>query len=498
MKLIYNEHEGQGTWVESYAEATQSDFLEKLSAYVASGYTEFEKRIDKNSFLTLKRGDDMVLLAYYPTVSELRVVTEPDSSYFSFSDTPCKEKVEPEIIQVDLEDFGMSYIVRLSDGRFIVIDGGFEFDPDADSLMRCLAEQTPHDKPIIAAWIMTHAHVDHYRCYLTFEKKYSDRVKIERFIYNFSDPVIEPERLPDMVKRVEHVSRFFDAVKKTGAPVYKAHTGQVYKLGGVKMEILSSPDDTFLVPVRDFNIQSLVIKMTAAGQDILWAADCYFKSAKLAERYGDYLKADIFQAPHHLFIGGEKEAYALIDPHTCLIPSFEEHVFGSISMYNLRYSDIQRFLLFDLHVHDVFAGGNGDVILKLPYTPRENGRQIILEKYASWQRRFGAFSWFFDGLTKEDCSFTVINPINERAVIFADLIFEDSKNSVNSIKIEIPKHSFKKINLMNPEDADPDALARNPSSLSKKGIPDGAEFVVQFKSNMPVVIVGKKEAAYKG
>ena len=46
--------------------------------------------------------------------------------------------VTPEITQIALEDFGMSYVIRLSDGRFIVIDGGRDFEPESDKLFKAL------------------------------------------------------------------------------------------------------------------------------------------------------------------------------------------------------------------------------------------------------------------------------------------------------------------------------------------------------------------------
>ena len=496
MNLIYDEHEGQGVYVKNYGDVTPFEFREQISEFLMSGYEVRENKTDRNSIAILKKGNDLVLIAYYPTIKEMRVVTEPNSSYFSFKDTPCNEKTDALITQIDLEDFGLSYAIRLLDGRFIIFDGGWEFEPDADKLMAVLSEQSPYEKPIIAAWIMTHPHIDHFRCYLAFCEKYSDSVVIERFIHNFPEADPDSERLPGIMTQYPHIKRMYFSIEKSGAKVYKAHTGQHYELGGAKMEILSSPDDFYKTPVRDFNTQSLVIKMTLAGQTILWTADCYLKAAKLAERWDDYLKSDILQAPHHLFVGGDKAAYALINPHTCFVPDTEELCFGIISMHAKTSRDNNRYLFFDLNVQDFFTGGNGNVTIKLPYTPRANGRKLYLDTIEKNQKALGASSWFFDSVTSDSCDFTIINSIREEAEIYADLLFENSSNLVLNIKINVPMLSFKKLNLLDGENADPNALYFNRDSLVKKGIPDGKEFAVHFKSNMPVVIIGKKPAAY--
>ena len=135
MNLIYDEHEGQGVYVKNYGDVTPFEFREQISEFLMSGYEVRENKTDRNSIAILKKGNDLVLIAYYPTIKEMRVVTEPNSSYFSFKDTPCNEKTDALITQIDLEDFGLSYAIRLLDGRFIIFDGGWEFEPDADKLM---------------------------------------------------------------------------------------------------------------------------------------------------------------------------------------------------------------------------------------------------------------------------------------------------------------------------------------------------------------------------
>ena len=51
-------------------------------------------------------------------------MAEDNCAYFDFADTPRTHSVSAQITQIKLEDFGMSYVIRLTDGRFIVIDGG--------------------------------------------------------------------------------------------------------------------------------------------------------------------------------------------------------------------------------------------------------------------------------------------------------------------------------------------------------------------------------------
>ena len=109
------------------------------------------------------------------------------TSYFSYTDRFRGDMMAPQITQVHLEDFGLSYVIRLSDGRFIIFDGGWNFEPDRNRLFECLKAGSPDEKPVIAAWILTHPHGDHYLCFLGFMEQYGDQVVIEKFLFNFPE-----------------------------------------------------------------------------------------------------------------------------------------------------------------------------------------------------------------------------------------------------------------------------------------------------------------------
>ena len=148
-----------------------------------------------------------IFLNYFKNINELTVVVEENCNYFNYSDKSLTVAVSPQITQIHLEDFGMSYTVRLSDGRFIVIDGGWNFTPDARELMRVLKAGSPFEKPVIAAWIMTHAHCDHYRCFNTFCELFGGEFTVEKFMLNFPNP----EKYPNNIfARFPHIKEEYD------------------------------------------------------------------------------------------------------------------------------------------------------------------------------------------------------------------------------------------------------------------------------------------------
>ncbi len=498
-KKVYCETEGQNTFVHSYNEVCEADIKDYKKSLEDYGYIlkeEYNKA--GNSFAVFVDGEDMVFLAYYPNIGVMRVISEPQCEFLKFADTPRPQSVESQLTHIDLEDFGLSYVIRLSDGRFIIFDGGY-VDTDEDKLMKCLDEQTPHEKPIIAGWIITHAHVDHYVCFIKFMDKYSDRVTLERIIHNLPDNQCENWKdIPawsdeqDMTR----YSRVFSIPCELGVPMIRVHSGQELTLGNARMEILSSLDDKLDPPMIGFNETSLIIRMTIEGQVILWTADAEFDKVALPERWGKYMKADIFQIPHHGFLFDcSKESFELVDPEVCITAIDEETCFKTINYFMFEEN---RHLIHNMNVKDYYTGSCGNFTLKLPYTPRSNGREILHDTMEKWHKGMGARNWYFDDMTKENCKFTFLNSTIINVEVFADLYFEDPKYNVKGIKVTLPSSRLTKADLFNPDEADGDALIFNRQSLKKLGVPDGVSFTVSFKSTVPVIIKGEKAPVYYG
>ena len=498
-KLKYTEEEGGGTVVHSFEEVREREYFAYLRSLSDSGYTKREEySLGTSSVAIFEKSGDMIHTVYFPEIREARVVIEPDSAYLSLSDSKRAARVTPLMTQIDLEDFGTSVVFRLPDGRFIIYDGGREFLPDADKLVRCLREQSPDEVPTVAAWIMTHPHGDHYRCFVTAYETYPDAFTVERFIYNFTDrEESDFERIPKLSKEVDWLLRFENCVKATGALVYRAHTGQVYEFSGARLEMLSTPDDTLITPVNDINSLSIVVKMTIAGQVIMMCADAFLASMNLAGRYGEYLKSDILQPPHHMFVGGDIKAYDLIDPKVCVVPSFEEDCYGRISPYQNICKKENLHLFYNLGIEDFFTGSTGNVVLELPYRPRRNGKKLYLDKLEEYRRRMGSESWFFVDLTREDCEFTFVNTTIEEAVVTVDLYAEEIAGYIHGIKFTVPRVCTKTLNILDSAKVDGDALFCNAHSLAKKGVAEGAVFTVHIKSSLPIVVKGKKPADHR-
>lgn len=491
------------------ADATPESFTDYCELFVKNG---LEKRCERFTEYSLYAAfeDEVccVFVNYFNNTRKLQIVIENDSNYFSFENFDRNITVPAQITQVHLEDFGMSYAVRLLDGRFIVIDGGRAFEPDAKRLYDVLKTGSPYDKPVIAAWIMSHPHSDHFHCLFPFVDNFGDEVEIEKIMFNFpnADDLEHYPKLSFSDARFNYdtastvnIPRLFEYIKNIGAPIYTPHTGQIFELGGAKLEILSSMDDTYGLS-SNINMASLTFRMELGGQTVLWTTDSSFGDSKLCECYGGYLKSDILQVPHHGFgcgsVGAQINAYKLIDPDVCLLPVNDYNAYTVVDIWK----DGTRYLMTKLHVKEMITGEITRT-LTLPYKPDSNGVKELERNCSVGFDRAGACTWIYMGLNtarKEDFVFQILNASGAQADINIELFYEDPKQRVRFINVKVPAATLKRVNIADENDVESELLYFNWMSLKTVGIPEAVDFAVRFISNVPVVVSHKDhQVAYR-
>ena len=225
--------------------------------------------------------------------------------------------------QLKLVGGGMSYALRLSDGRFILVDGGLRCREDAEYLYAFLCDNKgEREIPEIALWIFTHAHADHLELPTYFIKNYGGRVKIEGFAHHFADTSTIPH-VHDAEEEREMTEALFSAIEENvlKTTVYTLHTGWRLFYPGLEIEILSTPDNTFTPLYFSLNDMSVIMRFKfSCGSVLLLADSTTHVSRQLAATYGEYLKSDVLQVAHHGLLGGDLNLYKLIDPDICLWP----------------------------------------------------------------------------------------------------------------------------------------------------------------------------------
>lgn len=479
-------------------------FLQYRTLLLQEGFVERETYQTENHHFSAFEKDEtgIFINAFYKT-GELQILTEENTAYFSYSDTTGPNSASPLLTQVKLTDYGLSYVLRLSDGRFMVIDGGNRVEAEADALYNCLKEQSSGEKPVIAAWVMTHPHSDHFYCFFPFMERYGEYVVVEKFIFNFPD-AYDFEHYPNLASESVHfegcigaqvVQMFADKVAEMGIPVYVPHTGQRYPVGNVQLRFLGTMDDT-IHRSQNINASSLIFTTEIEGQIILWGADGSFGDARLAERYGKELKADILQIPHHGFGCGSEDAliqsYRLIAPRVCLLPASHTEAFTSFTTHR----ESTNYLMTRQNVEEMITGKTQRT-LSLPYEPSPSGKTELRQQYLEGRDNCGARTWVFTGLDtgkNEDFIFSVLNMTYINAELSVELYFEGMQKKLVRVHTQGPRMGLLRVHcaLNSGED---DSGVEFPDFFEKKGIPMNTPFAVRFVSNIPVVISHNKHLA---
>ena len=226
---------------------------------------------------------------------------------------------------------GMSYVMRLEDGSFIIIDGGHGDPEDASNLLKTLREQAPDpNKIVIAAWVFTHAHSDHVLTFEKFAKAYATTVTVEKFIFNFPTAARATDGGGD------NRSNVINAIATTAyanVPKVKAHFGQVFYIRNAKITMLSSLE--LLEPFtmkndNSYNDTSLIFTLEAEGTKIMILGDSYSKTPSVLRQIytASTLKSEVMQVAHHGIGCGTA------DPYTALYKMIDaDHVFWPAGSY---------------------------------------------------------------------------------------------------------------------------------------------------------------------
>lgn len=259
---------------------------------------------------------------------------------------------------------GMSYVFRLADGSFFLIDGGYFTEGEADELFAFL-KASGGEKPVIRGWLFTHAHQDHIGCFMDFVLRHLEEVVIEGLYYNFQ-PVDLSKAKGDPRKKsndIATVREFYGILENRcgDLPVTKLRTGDVLRFGELELEVLYTADD--ILPLEtSFNDYSCVTKATVGGQSVLFLGDVQENgSAWLLEHQKDKLKSDFVQAAHHGFNGATEELYRAIGANVALFPcpdfEFEKNRTGSVNSCILSLAK------------EYYVSGYGTDEFTFPYQP---------------------------------------------------------------------------------------------------------------------------------
>lgn len=309
---------------EDASEQEYRSYLEKLET--EEGFTQYSTReVNGNLFATYTDGYTILSVSYTAYEKAVRIAADTmESSALPTLKSDLSETVTtPQLTQIN----GVcSYLIRLSDGRFIVYDGGMNYEKNYKTLyQQMVAQNVLEGKPVIAAWIFSHMHNDHVGTFVQFSE-YASQIEVQNIILNI--PGYEIYTINGSVVSTDPTSmnRYgIPMVKKTieqsfsKAQIIIPHAGQIMWFGDAMIDILYTQENLAPIEMTNTNDSSVVFTVNIAGQRLTFLGDLGYDGAEIVYKmYGNTLKCNTVQIAHHGFNGGDEEMYAAMDADTAL------------------------------------------------------------------------------------------------------------------------------------------------------------------------------------
>lgn len=372
---------GANNWTLDVNGSQLSDYQDYLTLLEEAGFKKYvdngEKGLADAVYASTYTRDNLVLIITHIVKWDKTYIAAcndmPLSEHLLYNESylsNISEDAKTTLHMMELYDYGNSFVIQLKNGHFILNDGGAE--QDAPYLFDYLESLTPEgEKPVIEAWIISHAHADHIgvlKSVLT-KPEYAERVYVEGVYYNVpSDETANKFGSDNQsgVRYVEMAYKFYKTSNGESPKLYRPQTGQRYYFCDVIVDVPLSQDQILYENhYRDFNDTSTWLMYTIEGQKFLLCGDADIGASRVVMSMYDkeYFDLDIFTAFHHgINVWDPFTDYCTFK--TVLYPCYRT---GSNWMDGTEYGMEEE----NAHLRDAaiesLAFGHGTQVLTFPY-----------------------------------------------------------------------------------------------------------------------------------
>lgn len=296
-------------------ESSEAEYRAVIAAVEAAGFAyDSDRQEGEALFTTCAKGGHVLLISYIPLDRATRVISE-ENTVIPPRETEKKALCTPLLTQMKTPylvcDCGMSYLIRLCDGRFIVVDGGLGEYEETEHLIETMEKQNVlGGKPIVEAWLITHWHGDHYFVMCEALERFADR-------FEFRTLLVNTPKFCDFPNRAKAALEQHPEVR-----IIVPHTGQRYVYADAVLDVLYACEDHYPGDFRDSNDASTVVRMELAGRRVLFLGDSSPLSSNIAaDRFPRAsLECEFLQVGHHGYTGGSYRMYRAANPEVLLWP----------------------------------------------------------------------------------------------------------------------------------------------------------------------------------
>ena len=349
----------------------EEDFEAYQKMLTDTGYTlSGTREAGPVSCATYIKGENYVYTYYKSYTHTIRAIVGPVSHLPNAPEKELEEITEPSFTMVSQSDsdIGLGMVFRLTDGRFVIVDGGAYYSDDL--VYKALKSQAVTEEITIAAWFLTHAHSDHHGGFTEFVNKHKDEVKIESVIFNFAateryKAIDGEEDNYGMTELRQKIRRDLPDTK-----FIKPHTGQTIEFGDTVFEIMYTAEDFYPSNFEYLNDTSLVVRAHFASKSILMLADATHQAGNiLVDTYLDYLQSDMVQLAHHGIWASTAALYNRVNAAVLLWPSNSPNAANWIDDSSVKAALAPA--------RDVYLPNGSTITINFPYEFIDNKNEFI-------------------------------------------------------------------------------------------------------------------------
>ena len=358
-------YRGGGNYVVTITDAKKEDYVSYLETIQKNG---FEVYADNGSgwggtvsSTTLVKNRMILTIVYYAMTNQIKVSFYEGNvpkrllyhdSYVEGNRADTKTSLH----MLELWWFGNGFVIQLKNGHYIISDGGYR--NDLAYLLDYLEEHAPEgEKPIVEAWIITHAHGDHSGALMTLvdtHPEWMERIIVEGvYASEPNDEVLKKcgGHTPHAVVKM--------AANWMHAEYIRPQTGQRYYFNDITMDILYSQEQIEEENYTNLNEASTVCLFTIEGQKCFLSGDIHEAGLEflIANYPREFFELDFFTLNHHGFNTSQEFVdYATIQTTLITKPDLDFPVQRIRETINLMEKSKES-----LH------WGDGTVIFEFPY-----------------------------------------------------------------------------------------------------------------------------------
>lgn len=277
--------------------------------------------------------------------------------YNNLDESPVLNGGEVRFLKNNTDDVQqLSVVMKSSDGKVIVIDGGWK--DDAEHLLSVIREFGG----TVDAWLITHPQADHVGAIITILREHKDEINIKNFYYNFYDKMwyrkVDEKEIGSVSQLIDEFEKLPEEVKHSSM----VRDDVVTLSDNLSFRVMNSP-----VPTRDryaVNASGLMYDITIDSKHFIILGDMAAQVGDVLVSWGvlDGVVCDYVQLAHHGQEGVSRSFYEKLAPKNAIWPTpkwlFESTEESGYETY------ATKVWMQELKVNNNYAATEHDVVIR--------------------------------------------------------------------------------------------------------------------------------------